>query len=154
MVVNEAQGLGIETERGAPFVHRLDPPEQARVEDDGVLVSRQPGRDGLLQRLQRRVGVRRGEPVEDHAHGREGLAALLQLDEGVLERRRRRAPGNRANLLQVARHPRLERGREILVCDQVEARCAERQRTRGQQRIGAGHERIIAASRWPGNGVS
>ena len=135
-VLDEPARLRVEAQIAAALVERFDPREQLRVERDRVLVGRDLRRHLLLELLQRVVGVRARQRVEDELGPEERLAALLERDERVLEAGRRRVVGDRVDLGEMLPHAFLERRSEVCVLDPVERRRLERQRARCEQRVG------------------
>ena len=88
--------LVVEAERVARLPERIDAREQRCVEIDRIAVAGEQRRDLALHRLQRLVGVGRGEMEEDRGHPVEAEAARLQRDDRIGESRRLRRLRDRA----------------------------------------------------------
>ncbi len=119
-------------------MHCLDAGEQPGVQVDGVGVGGQTRRELELHRLQRRVGMGRGQGVEDPAHTRQHLARPLQRHDGVLEAGRRGIGRDGRHLGALPPHALLEGGPEVAVADAIEGRRLVGQWTGGVERTGRG----------------
>ena len=131
----QARGFGVETQRIALLVQRVDAREQARVEVHLVAVRGELGRHLALHGLQLRIGVGAGQVVEDGLDASQHPARALHRDDGVVEGRLVRVGRDRLDLLAVFGDALLERRQEVVVADLVEAREVQRQRAFDEQRV-------------------
>ena len=138
VLLDEPPRLVVEAERVALLVQRLDPREQAGVEQHAVGVGGQTGRHLVANRVDGVVGVGAGEREERRRDAVQQLARPFEGHDGVLERRRLRGPGNRLDLGDLVGHAPLERRRVVRVVDAVERRKPMGQRALGEERV-VGH---------------
>ena len=126
VAVEHARLLRREPEPVALLVQGIDPPEQAFIVQDPVMVGGQLRPDLALDGLQRLVGVGAGE-VEEHAGDAvEKLAAAFQRGDGIVEGRRVGLPRCSRDLGIVLGKAALERRQEMLRRDAAERRNFER----------------------------
>jgi len=133
--LEDAALLGIEPERVAPRVQRIDPREQAGVGANAVLVRGELRHHRPLHLLQRRRRLARRQVPEQRLDAHQVAARAVERGDRVLERRRRRG-GDRLDLGEVPRHRLDERGSELLGSDVGERRQAEGRRPRREERVG------------------
>ena len=108
----------------------------AGLEADVVAVGGHHRRDLLLDRLQRVARLGRGQVREDAPRLLEEPARGVERLDGVLERGRRGAPGDRLHFAVVLRDGLLDRGQEVLGLDRVEGRDAEGRRPLREEGVG------------------
>ncbi len=148
--LDQLQRLDVEVQSALLGVDGLHPREQPGIHVDGVVVGGQARRQLDLDLLQRLVGVRRGQGVEDAASPRQHPPRTLQRHDGVLEAGRRRIIGDRRDLGALLTHALSERRAEVVVLDLVELRRLERQGAGRGERAGVvncGHERFLGRTR-------
>jgi hypothetical protein len=147
--LEEPELLGIQAERFALRVQRVDAREQLRVELDRGVVGRELRHDLALDRLQLGRGVRRREVVEHRADARVRATGRVERGDRVGERRRRAIVRDRRDLVAVLAHRDVERGTEMLRFDVVERRQAVATGPGSEQRVvveghaGRGTARIV-----------
>ncbi len=124
-----------EVEFVAPLVEIGDALEDPPVEHHRRLVRGELRRHLALDRLQRLVGVRAGEIVEDGGDLFDQPGALLQRHDGVVERRLGGLTRDGGDLRLVLLQRRRERRLEVLRLDLLERRQAEGGAPARQQRI-------------------
>jgi len=117
--------LGVLAERVALLPERIDAGKQRCVEVDLVAVAGEQRRDLALHRLQRLIGVGRGEMEEDGGHAVKAEAACLQRHDRVGEARCLLCAGDGSDRLPLCRHSCIEGREEVLRRDPVEGRQAE-----------------------------
>ena len=143
--LDEAALFGRQGNRVAPVVDVAHAREQPVVEVDRVGVLGESRRFICLNGLQALVGIRGCHRGEHAQHARQQLSRPLERGERVVERRRLALRDDLANLAKLPRHPFLDRGRVVLVANQVEARRSERKRARRGEGI-----RVEEAAGCPG----
>ncbi len=100
---------------------------------------RKLGRDRLLDRLARRIGIGLLDRIERGLDALEHRARALHRDDHIVEGRRGRIGGDARDLGGVDRHALLEPGLVILVPDPVERRRAEGQGARLREDVRGRH---------------
>ena len=108
------------------LVERGDALEELVVEEDGVAVGGELGRDLGTNLQQRRVGVGARDRKKCAGRTLQQLAALFHGDDRVVERRRRGVIGDCLDFLQLLRHPGLNGRLEVGVFDLVPGNCLKR----------------------------
>jgi hypothetical protein len=137
-LLEQARLLGVELERRARFPHRLDAGKQRGVEADVVAMSGELRSELLLDRLQRLVGLGRGQVRKHRVDLVEQLPRVVERLKRVGKRCRRLITGDRRDFLRLGGHRLGQRGREVLGADRRERRHTERRRPLDEQRIGLG----------------
>src|SRR5690606_1303520 len=122
VALDQTNRLRIEAERIASGMEPIDAREELRVQQDRVLVRGELRRELGLDRLTALVRVGGSEREEGRRGALEQLSGSLERDDGVLEGRRLGILRDRLDLLEMLGHAALERGREVLVLDQIERR--------------------------------
>ncbi|MCU0277134.1 MAG: hypothetical protein MUF02_09865 [Acidobacteria bacterium] len=117
---------GVELQRGAAVVHRLDAGEELVVEVDVVVVGRQQGRQLVGHFLHRLAGGRVQQRVKNGADIAEQLPRHVEGDDGVLEGRRLGIGHDGVDLGLLPLHPLLHRRQVMGQLDAVEGRGVER----------------------------
>ena len=135
-----AEGFGIEAERGAAGVERVDAGEERGVEEDGVSVGGELGRHLLLHGLEGGVCVGGVETAEEALDALEGEAGAFEGFDRVGEGRCGGVGGDGLDLAEAFGHGGLVGGAEVFVADEVEARVAELEGALDEQGILGGGE--------------
>ena len=125
-------------ERRAVLVHLLDAREQRRIEIHLVAERREFRAHFALDALDIGVGVRRRPVREDRLHAAQQLAAALKALDGVAEGAHAALHGDRPDLGPSLGDAGLEGGHEVRFLDEVEGRCAIRQRPGLQKGVARG----------------
>ena len=136
--LHHADLLVVQSHLVAVLIDVIDALEEFRVHRDGVAVLREHRHDLLSQGQQFVVAVA-FQDVEEHvADAVDGLARLVEGQDGVLEGGRLGVVDNGVNLLELFLHAGLERGHVMLGFDLVERHDLEGGLVFRQERVRSG----------------
>ncbi len=135
IALEELQRLGIELQTRTASVQRIDAGKQRRIEQDRILVRREPRRHLGIDLVHVRIGIRAVEVGEDGVHPVEELPSTLEGHYGVREVRRVRIARDSRDFLALLPHARFECRHVIRVFDSVKRWQPVGQRARLPERI-------------------
>ena len=133
---DEAEGFGIEIERGALLVDSGNTFKEFSVEVDCVLMGGQFGSFDALDLLEGGVGVGASDSIEGCVGSLEEPTALFQSDEGVVEGGRSGVVGDSLNLGELLHHAGFHGRLVVGVFDLVERGSLEWQGAGGVEGVG------------------